>query len=562
VRPEAVLPAAGWPSSRTQHEISALIRFGFVALTAAVSAATLFVAVVGPWGWWIPAVIVTGTAAVGVYDLVQRKHSVLRNYPVLGHLRYLLEALRPELQQYFIERNFDGRPFDRDVRSLIYERAKGTASELSFGTERDIDRDGYEYLLHSTAPVDPPEEPFRVRIGGPDCTKPYDMALMNISSMSFGALSGNALRAMNNGARKGQFAHDTGEGGLTPYHLGGADVVWEIGSGYFGARRADGSFDPDQFAAKAAHDAVKCISIKLSQGAKPGVGGVLPAAKVSQEIARYRGVPAGVKCVSPAAHTAFRTPRELMRFVALLRELAEGKPVGFKLCVGSRVDVLAICKAMLAEGVTADFIIVDGGEGGTAAAPLEYEDHVGLPLTDGLMIVHNALMGTGLRDKIRIGASGKVATGNDIVKRLIQGADYTNSARSMMMAAGCIQSQRCHTNLCPVGVATQDPQRARALDIVDKSERVYRYQRATVLQAMRLMGSMGVSDPSMLNPHMLRKRVSPTEQRSYAELYEWLAPAELLNHAPISWRSDWDAADPDSFTPVGTSRPLTPGELS
>lgn len=562
MRPEADLPAAGWPSSRTQHEISALIRFGFVALTAAVSAATLFVAVVGPWGWWIPAVIVTGTAAVGVYDLVQRKHSVLRNYPVLGHLRYLLEALRPELQQYFIERNFDGRPFDRDVRSLIYERAKGTASELSFGTERDIDRDGYEYLLHSTAPVDPPEEPFRVRIGGPDCTKPYDMALMNISSMSFGALSGNALRAMNNGARKGQFAHDTGEGGLTPYHLGGADVVWEIGSGYFGARRADGSFDPDQFAAKAAHDAVKCISIKLSQGAKPGVGGVLPAAKVSQEIARYRGVPAGVKCVSPAAHTAFRTPRELMRFVALLRELAEGKPVGFKLCVGSRVDVLAICKAMLAEGVTADFIIVDGGEGGTAAAPLEYEDHVGLPLTDGLMIVHNALMGTGLRDKIRIGASGKVATGNDIVKRLIQGADYTNSARSMMMAAGCIQSQRCHTNLCPVGVATQDPQRARALDIVDKSERVYRYQRATVLQAMRLMGSMGVSDPSMLNPHMLRKRVSPTEQRSYAELYEWLAPAELLNHAPISWRSDWDAADPDSFTPVGTSRPLTPGELS
>jgi glutamate synthase domain-containing protein 2 len=562
VRPEAVLPAAGWPSSRTQHEISALIRFGFVALTAAVSAATLFVAVVGPWGWWIPAVIVTGTAAVGVYDLVQRKHSVLRNYPVLGHLRYLLEALRPELQQYFIERNFDGRPFDRDVRSLIYERAKGTASELSFGTERDIDRDGYEYLLHSTAPFDPPEEPFRVRIGGPDCTKPYDMALMNISSMSFGALSGNALRAMNNGARKGQFAHDTGEGGLTPYHLGGADVVWEIGSGYFGARRADGSFDPDQFAAKAAHDAVKCISIKLSQGAKPGVGGVLPAAKVSQEIARYRGVPAGVKCVSPAAHTAFRTPRELMRFVALLRELAEGKPVGFKLCVGSRVDVLAICKAMLAEGVTADFIIVDGGEGGTAAAPLEYEDHVGLPLTDGLMIVHNALMGTGLRDKIRIGASGKVATGNDIVKRLIQGADYTNSARSMMMAAGCIQSQRCHTNLCPVGVATQDPQRARALDIVDKSERVYRYQRATVLQAMRLMGSMGVSDPSMLNPHMLRKRVSPTVQRSYAELYEWLAPAELLNHAPISWRSDWDAADPDSFTPVGTSRPLTPGELS
>ncbi|WP_343573229.1 FMN-binding glutamate synthase family protein [Mycobacterium sp.] len=531
-----------------------MIRVGFVALSAAVAAATLYLAAVGPWGWWIPAVVVTVTAAVGVYDLAQRKHSVLRNYPVLGHLRYLLEALRPELQQYFIERNFDGRPFDRDVRSLIYERAKGTASELSFGTERDIDKDGYEYLLHSTAPVDPPQEPFRVRIGGPDCTKPYDMALMNISAMSFGALSGNALRAMNNGARKGHFAHDTGEGGLTPYHLGGADLVWEIGSGYFGARTRDGSFDPDQFADKAAHDAVKCVSIKLSQGAKPGVGGVLPAAKVSQEIAGYRGVPAGEKCVSPPAHTAFRTPRELIRFVARLRELTEGKPVGFKLCVGSRVDVLAICKAMLAEGVTADFIIVDGGEGGTAAAPLEYEDHVGLPLTDGLMIVHNALVGTGLRDKIRIGASGKVATGNDIVKRLIQGADYTNSARSMMMAAGCIQSQRCHTNHCPVGVATQDPRRARALDVADKSERVYRYQQATVAQAMRIMGSMGVSDPTMLNPHMLHKRVSPTRQHSYAELYEWLTPGVLLDHVPPGWRSDWESADADCFAPAGMSR--------
>lgn len=539
-----------------------MIRYGSVLLTAALATALLYAAVLGPWGWWIPAAFVTAIALVGIFDLVQRKHSVLRNYPVLGHLRYLLEALRPELQQYFIERNFDGRPFDRDVRSLIYERAKGTASELSFGTERDIDKDGYEYLLHSTAPVDPPEEPFRVRIGGPDCKKPYDIALMNISSMSFGALSGNALRAMNNGARKGRFAHDTGEGGLTPYHLGGADVVWEIGSGYFGARNKDGSFDPNQFVDKAAHDAVKCISIKLSQGAKPGVGGVLPAAKVSEEIAAYRGVPAGEKCVSPAAHSAFSTPRQLIGFVAHLRDLTGGKPVGFKLCVGSRVDVLAICKAMLAEGVTADFIIVDGGEGGTAAAPLEYEDHVGLPLTDGLMTVHNALVGTGLRDKIRIGASGKVATGNDIIKRLIQGADYTNSARSMMMAAGCIQSQRCHTNHCPVGVATQDPQRARALDIVDKSERVYRYQRATVQQAMRMMGSMGVSDPSRLNPHMLRKRVSPTEQRSYAELYEWLAPAELLDHAPTSWRSDWEAADPDSFTPVGASRPLTLGQDS
>jgi glutamate synthase domain-containing protein 2 len=529
-----------------------VIRFGAVALLTVLAGVLLSLAVVGPWGWWIPAVLVAAPAAVGIYDLVQRKHSVLRNYPVLGHMRFLLEALRPEIQQYFIEPNFDGRPFDRDVRSLIYERAKGTAAEQAYGTERDLDEIGYEYLVHSTAPVEPPTDPYRVRIGGPDCKRPYDMALMNVSAMSFGSLSANALRALNNGARKGGFAHDTGEGGLTPYHLGGADVVWEIGSGYFGTRTKDGAFDPNQFADKAANDLVKCISLKLSQGAKPGIGGVLPAAKVNKEIAEYRGVPVGEKCVSPAAHSVFHTPRQLIMFMARLRELAGGKPVGFKLCVGSRVDVLAICKAMVAEGVTPDFIIVDGAEGGTGAAPLEYEDHVGLPLTDGLMTVHNALVGSGLRDRIRIGASGKVASGNDIIKRLIQGADYTNSARSMMMAVGCIQSQRCHTNHCPVGVATQDPYRARALDVADKSERVYRYQKATVAQAMRIMASMGVADPSALNPQMLRKRVSPTSQRSFAELYEWLEPGVLLEHAPSTWRSDWDIADPDSFAPTGS----------
>jgi glutamate synthase domain-containing protein 2 len=527
-----------------------MIRVGGVACSAVLAAVLAYLTAVESRSYMIPAAVVMVVALIGVYDLLQRQHSLLRNYPVLGHLRFLLEAIRPEIQQYFVERNFDGRPFDRDVRSLIYQRAKGNAAEQSYGTERDLDYAGYEYLLHSVAPVDPAPEPFRVRIGGPDCTQPYNMALMNISSMSFGSLSGNALRALNNGARKGHFAHDTGEGGLTPYHLGGADVIWQIGSGYFGTRNKDGSFDPKQFADKAAHHAVKGISIKLSQGAKPGFGGVLPGAKVSREIAAYRGVPVGETCVSPAAHSAFGTPRELMTFVAQLRELSGGKPVGLKLCVGSRVDVLAMCKAMLAEGISPDFITVDGAEGGTAAAPLEYEDHVGLPLTEGLIIVHNALVGTGLRERIRIGASGKVATGNDIVKRLIQGADYTNSARAMMMAIGCIQSQRCHTNHCPVGVATQDPRRARALDVADKGERVYRYQHATVDQAMRMMASMGVSDPSMLSPHMLHKRVSPSEEKSYAELYEWLTPAELLDHTPARWKFDWEHADPDSFAPV------------
>ncbi|MFI5775675.1 FMN-binding glutamate synthase family protein [Nocardia sp. NPDC051570] len=521
---------------------------GFLAIAVVVVGV---VASIGSWAWWILVALVAAALGVGVYDVVQTKHAVLRNYPILGHLRYLLEGIRPELQQYFIERNVDGRPFDRDVRTMIYERAKGIHGELSFGTERDVESVGYEALVHSTAPVEEPDESPRVLIGGPDCRHPYSMALLNISAMSFGALSGNALRALNQGAAAGGFAHDTGEGGLTPYHLeAGADVVWEIGSAYFGTRTRDGRFDPLEFTDRAAYDQVKVISIKLSQGAKPGLGGVLPAPKVSAEIARYRGVPAHEKVVSPAAHTEFHTPRGLIHFVARLRELSDGKPVGFKLCVGSRIDILAICKAILAEGTAPDFIIVDGSEGGTAAAPLEYEDNIGLPLTDGLMTVHNALVATGLRERIRLGASGKVATGTDIVKRLIQGADYTNSARAMMMAIGCIQSQRCHTNNCPVGVATQDPRRVRALDVADKALRAQRFQEATVRQAVQIMASLGVDDPTLLTPHMLRKKISPTIMRSYSELYEWLAPGQMLDDPPPGWRADWTAADPDSFRPV------------
>lgn len=489
-------------------------------------------------------------AGLAVRDLVQRKHSVLRNYPVVGHLRYLLEDIRPELQQYFIERNWDGRPFDRDTRSIIYQRAKGTMAEQPFGTERDVDRAGYESLVHSTAPLEKPEDPPRVRVGGPDCSKPYDMSLLNVSAMSFGALSANAIRALNKGARLGGFAHDTGEGGLTPYHQEfGGDLVWEIGSGYFGARTKDGDFDPELFRDKATDDQVKCVSLKLSQGAKPGIGGVLPAAKVTAEIARFRGVPEGEKCVSPARHKVFSTPIELIEFIAKMRELSGGKPAGFKLCVGSRRDVLAICKAIREVGTAPDFIIVDGSEGGTGAAPLEYEDHVGMPLTHGLMVVHNALVGTGLRDNIKLGASGKIAGGADIVKRLIQGADYTNAARAMMMAVGCIQAQECHTGKCPVGVATQNPRRARALDVPDKSERVHRYHQATVEQAAQIMATLGAREPHELSPHMLRHNISPNESRSYAELFTWLQPGELLEAAPEEWAKDWQAASADAFTP-------------
>jgi glutamate synthase domain-containing protein 2 len=534
--------------------LTLLIPFTLLVMAAGAVIAAIVVAA----GWWGLAVPLILLGLLASYDVLQRKHSILRNFPVVGHMRFLLEKIRPEIQQYFIERNYDGRPYDRDTRSVIYERAKGIHGELAFGTEREVNDVGYEWLLHSTAPREPkdqspPDETHqpRVRVGGPDCAKPYDMALLNVSAMSFGALSANAIRALNAGAARGGFAHDTGEGGLTDYHLdGGGDLIWEIGSGYFGCRTKDGNFDPAMFADKASHDHIKCVSLKLSQGAKPGIGGVLPGAKVSAEIAAARGVPKGEKCVSPAAHKVFHTPRELVRFIAEMRRLAGGKPTGFKLCVGYRHELLAICKAMVTEGITPDFIVVDGSEGGTGAAPLEYEDHVGTPLTDGLIMVHNALVGTGLRDRIRIGASGKVATGTDIVKRLAQGADYTNSARAMMMAIGCIQAQKCHTNECPVGVATQDARRARALDVADKTERVHRYQQATVAQAEQMIASLGLSGPGDLHPAMLMRRIDHVTTKSYADLYEWLAPGELLDAPVRGWDYDWRAASVDTFARV------------
>ena len=378
--------------------------------------------------------------------------------------------------------------------------------------------------------------------------QPYYMSLLNVSGMSFGALSGNAVMAMNRGAAMGGFAQDTGEGGLTKYHLEhGGDIVWELGTGYFGARSHDGGFDVSQFAEKASMDVVKCVELKLSQGAKPGLGGVLPGAKVSREIAEARGVEVGHKVISPSSHRVFSTPRELVLFLARMRELAGGKPVGMKLCVSSPREVLAMCKAMRAEGVAPDFVVVDGAEGGTGAAPLEFQNRVGTPLTEGLVIVHNALVGTGLRDQVRIGASGKVATGANLVMRLIQGADYTNAARAMMMATGCLQSQRCHTNQCPVGVATQDPRRARALDVESKSERVRRFHEATVAEACQIIASMGLSGPSELHPSMLRRVIAPLQVKGYDELYRWLKPGELLGEPPDEWAQAWSAADPDSF---------------
>lgn len=533
-----------------------MLRFFILGVLGFLTVVTVLAAAVGGWAWWVAAAIVVALLVLGVWDVTQKKHSILRNFPVLGHVRYLMEGIRPELQQYFIERNYDGRPFDRDTRAAIYQRAKGLKEEAPFGTERDVNAIGYEYLVHSAVPRPVADDVPRVRIGGSRCTQPYDMALMNVSSMSFGALSGAAIEALNRGAALGGFAHETGEGGLSRYHRNGGDLVWEIGSGYFGCRTSDGHFDPDAFARTAALDQVKMISIKLSQGAKPGIGGVLPGAKVTKEIAEARGVPVGEKCVSPAFHTVFSTPRELVRFVDHLRELSGGKPVGFKLCVGSRTEFLAICKAMIDEDLAPDFIVVDGAEGGTGAAPQEYEDHVGMSLTEGLATVHQALVGAGLRSAVTIGASGKVTDGVDIVKRIIQGADYTNSARAMMMAVGCIQAQLCHTNTCPVGVATQDPRRARALDVPDKSQRVHRYQGAVVAQAQQVLASMGLDDFAALSPRQLRRRVSEESVVGYDQLVTTIAPGALVDvtqdrhdTVPDDWSADWRAADPDRFTP-------------
>ena len=484
---------------------------------------------------------------VGLYDVLQTQHSILRNYPIIGHMRFLMEGIRPELQQYFIERNFDGTPYDRNTRTSIYQRAKGENESHPFGTERDLYAIGYEYLVHSNAPKPTMEEAPRIRVGGPGCTQPYDMSLLNVSAMSFGSLSANAIEALNRGAAAGGFAHDTGEGAISPYHRHGGDLVWEIGSAYFGCRTPDGGFDEQEFADKAADPQVKMVHLKLSQGAKPGIGGVLPGAKVTQEIATTRGVEVGKSVVSPAYHQVFSTPRELIGFIARMRDLAGGKPTGFKLCLGSRMEFLAICKAMLEEEVYPDFITVDGAEGGTGAAPIEYSDHVGMPLTEGLVTVHQALVGVGLRDHIRVGASGKVSTGVDIVKRVIQGADYTNAGRAMMMAVGCIQAQTCHTNTCPTGVATLDPKRMRALHVPDKTERVTTYHRQTVDQALQIVASMGLTSFDDLRPHMLRRRVTHGRIVSYDDLVDPMEPGQLLSDVPDSWADDWQRADPDTF---------------
>ena len=486
---------------------------------------------------------------LGLRDLTQTRHAVLRNYPISAHLRFLLEEIRPEIRQYFFESEKDGLPFSRDQRAIVYQRAKMALDKRPFGTQLDVYAQGYEWLSHSIAPKPVAKEPARFMVGGSDCPMPYSCSVFNISAMSFGSLSANAIRALNKGARKGGFAHDTGEGGFSPYHReNGGDIIWEIGSGYFGCRNADGSFNPEKFAAVAASDQIKMIEIKLSQGAKPGHGGVLPGAKVTAEIAAIRGVAQGQDCLSPARHAAFSTPLEMMEFIAELRRLSGGKPVGFKLCIGHPWEFLAICKAMLGTQIFPDFIVVDGKEGGTGAAPLEFSDHLGMPMREGLVFVRNALVGIDARDRIRIGVSGKIANAFDMACAMALGADWCNAARGFMFSLGCIQSLSCHTDRCPTGVATQDLTRSRALVVEDKFQRVYNFHRSMLQALAELTAAAGLDHPGAFTPAHFSRRVNASEVRSFSELYHWTRPGELITGArDEALAHAWAVARADSF---------------
>jgi glutamate synthase domain-containing protein 2 len=493
---------------------------------------------------------------VGMHDLMQTKRAILRNYPILGHFRFFFETIRPEIRQYFLEADTEAKPFSRNQRSLVYQRAKKQSDKRPFGTQMDVYESGYEWINHSIVPAHVDGHNFRIEIGAhPDCPRaqPYSASVFNISAMSFGALSSHAILALNGGAKKGGFMHDTGEGSISVHHrVHGGDLVWEIGSGYFGCRTEDGHFSAQKFVENATQPQVKMIEIKLSQGAKPGHGGVLPGAKVTIEIATARGVKLGQDCVSPPNHSAFSTPVELLQFIDKLRNLSGGKPTGFKFSVGHPWEFFAIVKAMLVTKITPDFIVVDGGEGGTGAAPVEFTDHVGTPLQEALVLVHNTLVGTNLRDRIKIGASGKIISAFDIARTLALGADWCNSARGFMFALGCIQSQSCHTDHCPTGVATQDPLRQQALVVPDKMERVANFHANTMDALAHLIAAAGLTHPQQLRPYHLVRRVSPNQVKLAATLLPFLDPGELLDPAqlhrlPPVFGYYWPRAQAESF---------------
>ena len=501
---------------------------------------------------YAPVILLTGLAGLGLYDLSQTRHTLWRNFPILGRLRWLAEAMRPFFRSYMVESQTEGRPFNHEERAMVYRRAKNVSSVEPFGSHVDFERPPYEWLAHSIAANHSGDDDPRITVGAPGTAKPYSASVLNISAMSFGSLGAHAIEALNRGAAKGGFFHDTGEGGVSKHHkAGGGDLVWELGSGYFGCRGPNGEFDPVQFEQTAQLDQIKMIEIKLSQGAKPGHGGVLPGAKVTPEIAEARGIPVGKTCYSPAHHTAFSTPLEMLDFVDQLRELSGGKPVGFKLCIGNRWEFLAICKAMVETGQRVDFIVIDGAEGGTGAAPAEFLDHVGAPLRQGLVFARNALVGCGLKEDIKLAVSGKQLSAFSMAASLALGADWINTARGFMFSLGCIQSLHCHNNSCPTGIATSDPGRQRGLVVQDKAERVYHFHKNTVAALMEVVGAAGCQHPSDLAPHHIIHRVTEDLAVPADEAYNLIDRGILLlapDETPLA--KDWRMARSASFGPA------------
>jgi glutamate synthase domain-containing protein 2 len=491
---------------------------------------------------------------IGIYDIFYSRHSLNRLYPVVAYLRYFLESYRVEIQQYFIANDTEERPFNREQRTLVYQRAKNVRDTIAFGTQRNLVEDNYLSLWHSLAPTHIKETAKRVIIGGENCQQPYSASYLNISAMSFGSLSSNAIEALNLGAKKAGCFHNTGEGAASPYHLKhGGDIVWQLGTGLFGCRDEQGRFNPNTFEKTAKLPQIKMIEIKLSQGAKPGHGGVLPKAKITDEIAHIRHISKDKDCISPAVNPECTSPKDLLAFIEQLRSLSGGKPIGFKLCIGNPAEFLSICKAMLETGVTPDFITVDGAEGGTGAAPVEFTNRLGLICLEGISIVNNALVGVGLRDKIKIIASGKTASSFDLLAKIAAGADVVNAARTMMMAIGCIQSRHCNTNLCPTGVATQDPARAKAIDIESKSDRVKNFHDNTVASFFELVGSMGLDDPAKLVPQMIKRRSPYGVQMSMGSIVAPLPAMALVDplqnkqELDESWQHWWQASSAEHF---------------
>ncbi|MBS1507683.1 MAG: FMN-binding glutamate synthase family protein [Bacteroidetes bacterium] len=489
---------------------------------------------------------------MGIADMMQTRQSIKRNFPLFGRLRYVFEDLRPKIQQYFVESDTDGAPINRNERSVIYQRAKKQIDTIPFGTQLDVYAEGYEWMTHSISPRDfhKMDHNPRVRFGGKDCKQPYDMSVLNISAMSFGSLSQNAIESLNAGAKIGGFAHNTGEGGLSPYHLKqGGDIIWQIGTGYFGARSEDGNFSDIAFQQNAIKPNVKMIEVKLSQGAKPGHGGILPAAKNTPEIAAIRLVKPGTTVFSPPYHSAFSTPIELIRFIEKLRMLSGGKPVGFKLCIGRKTEFLSICKAMVHLHSFPDFITIDGGEGGTGAAPPEFSNFVGMPLLDALAFVDNALRGFGIRNQMKLIASGKILTGFHIVRAMALGADTCNTARAMMMALGCIQALECNKNTCPTGVATQDPALMAGLVIDDKKTRVANYHKNTVESFVELLAASGIDHPDKINRTHVYRRVFMNLVKTYEEIFPTIPEGSLLEggDAPFDYEDYLKRSSAESF---------------